>query len=155
MTDKIIDWPAIRLDFEKGLSLRLLEIKYGASKSSIDRRSKMGQWNGTTWDKGTTPLVTPEAPIEAVQLAKKALGYLDTLCVPTMDIKEHTSFAQALTQYSKVIATAPPASEELAGFQSPDEMTMYMTPEHHAILSKLQAEVLAIKIASEQERKQA
>lgn len=56
-----IDWDAIRADYEKGLSLRQLAGKYGASKSVIGKRKYAEKWKEplrTTKKDVRTPIQT-------------------------------------------------------------------------------------------------
>src|SRR6266705_2594723 len=41
----MIDWVAIRQEYEQGASLRALALKHGVGKSTIERHAKMGQWD--------------------------------------------------------------------------------------------------------------
>lgn len=51
-----IDWSAIRNDYESGLSLRQLAVKYGVSKSAIGQRKYDEQW--------ATPAPRPQESIK-------------------------------------------------------------------------------------------
>lgn len=52
MTQRDIDWNAIRSDYERGASLRALEAKYGVSKSAIGKVKHREQWTEWTGTRG-------------------------------------------------------------------------------------------------------
>lgn len=53
MSERDIDWSAIRADYEDGMSLRQLAAKYGVSKSAIGKQKYQEQWNERRVDKRT------------------------------------------------------------------------------------------------------
>ncbi len=126
-----IDWPSIKKDYEQGMSLRSLSTHYGPGKSTIHERALAEQWTRPdvtrtpdiqprrTSDKKertssrTSPRTEPEQPPDptTVDLARVAIGQLSDIAKVPMDLKEHTLFAQALSQYNKVIVTAPQEQE--------------------------------------------
>lgn len=52
MTQRDIDWSAVRSDYERGASLRALEAKYGISKSAIGKVKHREQWTEWTGPRG-------------------------------------------------------------------------------------------------------
>lgn len=49
--ERVIDWSAIRYDYEQGMSLRQLAAKYGVSKSAIGQRKYDEKWPAHRVDK--------------------------------------------------------------------------------------------------------
>lgn len=110
------DWEAIKRDYEHGLSLRTLSAKYDVGKSTIHEHATAGHWQRTTIgqvpDNGQTP-VSPDS--STVALAQSMITQLATIAKVPLDLKEHNLFAQALSQYNKImvtgvaVASTPPA----------------------------------------------
>ncbi len=139
-----IDWPSIKNDYEQGMSLRSLSTHYGPGKSTIHERALAEQWTRPdvtrtpdiqtrrTSDKKerTSPRTESEQPPDptTVGLARVAIGQLSDIAKVPMDLKEHTLFAQALSQYNKVIVTAPQEQELPRGVDfsifEPDELAV-------------------------------
>ncbi len=108
------DWELIKKEYEQGLSLRVLSTKYGASKSTIHEHAVDGHWtrttNGQLLDNGQTPLAPASTTVE---LARGMIGQLATIAKVPLDLKEHNLFAQALSQYNKIMVTAPVTEQNL------------------------------------------
>jgi hypothetical protein len=108
-------WEDIKKDYENGLSLRTLDTKYGVSKSSIQRHAEAENWQRGT-SPTTVPFAVPDVPAEnethVAQVARSMVHQLATIAQSTLDLKEHKLFADALSQYNKVLITSPeqPAS---------------------------------------------
>lgn len=108
------DWEAIQRDYENGLSLRVLAAKYGVSKSAIHKHcgkpsTLVAVDTGRTKDghsvdsgQASTPTST-----DIVELAKRLVAQLAQTVDAPPDLKEHSQIANALSQYNKIIATAP------------------------------------------------
>lgn len=119
------DWEVIRHDYEQGASLRLLEERYGVSKSTIDRHAKTGQWDGTARNgtAGQSAEVIPlrvvrnELPsiasaVDGANLGITALVQYLRVHAKEMDLSDHVKAATALSQYNRIIVNAEPADEE-------------------------------------------
>ncbi len=102
------DWELIKKEYEQGLSLRVLSTKYGIGKSTIHEHAVDGHWtrtaNGQIPDNGHAPLAPASTTVE---LARGMIGQLATIAKVPLDLKEHNLFAQALSQYNKIMVTAP------------------------------------------------
>ena len=105
------DWPAIEKDFAAGLSLRVLATKYGVSKSAIHKHcnppvDKVGTDGGQSVDNNG------QASTDIVALTRRLVDQLATIAkTPLLDLKEHGQIANALSQYNKIIQTAPTDQE--------------------------------------------
>lgn len=101
------DWSAIEKDFAAGLSVRVLAVKYGISKSEIHRHCKSPARDKGGTDVGQTR-DTGQSSTDIVVLTKRLVDQLATIArVPLLDLKEHGQIANALSQYNKIIQTAP------------------------------------------------
>ncbi len=102
------DWELIKKEYEQGLSLRVLSTKYAIGKSTIHEHAVDGRWtrtaNGQIPDNGHAPLAPASTTVE---LARGMIGQLATIAKVPLDLKEHNLFAQALSQYNKIMVTAP------------------------------------------------
>jgi hypothetical protein len=116
------DWNAIRADYEQGqLSQSALAKKHGISRKAISNHARGEHWTSPTVT-GHTSQVTPATPppplanvtpfplpADAHSIARIGLHQLalhlqsETL----LEIKDHKSLSDALSQYIKVLATAP------------------------------------------------
>lgn len=101
------DWPAIEKDFAAGLSLRVLAKKYEVSKSAIHKHcNPPGTVTGT--DGGQRVDNGGQASTDIVELTKRLVDQLAVIAkTPLLDLKEHGQIANALSQYNKIIQTAP------------------------------------------------
>jgi hypothetical protein len=67
-----VDWTVIRADYESGLSLRSLAVKYNVSKSVIGERKFKEQWDQPKRTLNRTPGKQPENVRVRVEPAKKS-----------------------------------------------------------------------------------
>ncbi len=126
----MIDWSVIRQEYEQGASLRVLAVKYGASKSTIARRKHEEQWiepsrtNDTikgaitkmlghgTVGRSPKPVPFPVSD-DAVSIARIGLHQLaqHLQADDILPIASHKSLSDALAQYVKVLVIAPRETE--------------------------------------------
>lgn len=118
------DWQAMRADYEQGMSLRALAAKYGISKTYIIEKRDREQWNRPpTTDRPTTvPMrlpssyTPPPAPAGAIAIARAGLRLLgNNVNVQSLTLTEHKLLADSLSQYVKVLVTAPAEDESDQG----------------------------------------
>ena len=125
-----VDWDAIRADYEAGkMSLRRLALFYGVSKTYLIERRDKENWRKPTTDRPptdhivkpassrarsekkepTTPPLTRPAPRAALEIARSGLALLgQCVDVESLTLTEHKLVADSLSQYVKVLVTAPP-----------------------------------------------
>jgi hypothetical protein len=144
LLSSVIDWTAIQAEYERGVSVRALEAKYGVPKSTIHLRAKNQHW---TLDTGQhEPLDSPgplhlrmirpelPSPKNAIEGANLGIESLVTYMQANrllMDPTEHSKAAQALTLYNRILINAPAETasqdeglEDFSNF-SDDELAMY------------------------------
>jgi hypothetical protein len=124
-----VDWGAIRAEYEAGtMSLRRLALAHGVSKTYLIERRDRENWQKPTTDrpptdhlikpisrgsKGgtkvpTTPPLTTPAPRAALEIARLGLALLGQCAnVESLTLNEHKLLADSLSQYVKVLVTAP------------------------------------------------
>jgi hypothetical protein len=139
------DWEAIRREYEVGgASLRQLAVRYGISKSTIDRHAKSERWDGTAGrDSGTgqqkdgtagqqnispihilrqIPAPSPPNAVEGANLGLEDLLELMQNNKGKMGYDDHVKASNAMERYNKIIINAPPdeehddEQEDLSGF---------------------------------------
>jgi hypothetical protein len=107
------NWEAIEKDYHAGMSLRVLAAKYGISKSTIHKHCNPakarivdmgGTVDGQSMDSGQASTL-PSTDI--VALAKQLVSQLAQVADVPLDLKEHNLIANALSQYNKIMITAP------------------------------------------------
>ena len=106
------DWEAIKRDYENGLSQRSLSAKYDVPKTTILRRAQSENWTRTAMDRiadQSGPVDQPPAS-STVALASSMITQLATIAKVPLDLKEHNLFAQALSQYNKIVVTGVDAT---------------------------------------------
>jgi hypothetical protein len=116
-----VDWPAIRAEYENGASLRSLASKHGVSKSTIGERKFKEQWAEHRTDTGRTSdiqkivSIHPSAmPPDAVTIASNLLADLANLAQgewSRLTYSEHVKASRSLSEYVKVLVTAPRETE--------------------------------------------
>ena len=157
------NWTSIREDYEHGLSLRVLAAKYTISKSMIHKKATQEQWtvepqksgqSGGQW----TRLSASDQPLssEIATIAKtmvKQLGQLSK--VPLTDLRDHKMFADALSQYGKILVTdiAGQQHQETQGSPIIDPSVLpYLTNEELNSIEKFVAQAEQRKLQAEQDR---
>jgi hypothetical protein len=106
-------WEKIKTDYEQGLSLRTLSLKYGLSKSGIHKHAMQEEWTRT----GGCPLIMDIKsgqsgqeiqPVSAtITLARDMIEKLATIASVPLDLKDHKLLADALSQYNKILVSCP------------------------------------------------
>ncbi len=125
----MINWSVIRQEYEQGASLRSLAAKHDVGKSTIAERKLKEQWTERRTDTGhRTPDIMPlprpsSIPVSSDALSIARIGlhqlaqHLQTDDLLT--IASHKSLADALSQYVKVLLTAPQETETREGMLIP------------------------------------
>ncbi len=117
-----VDWPAIRAEFEQGLSQRSLAPKYGIEQSTISRRAKKENWR-------IIPRITPtsERITDAADITDKSdndlLAIVQLLLKKTaehaegdLEPKDIKLLADALSQFHKIKLSLPPEEQDLSQY---------------------------------------
>lgn len=128
------NWEAIQKDFDNGMSLRSLELKYTISKSVLGRRlvkREEGQYRDSTGTMGQGSVAAP-APA-TTELAQSMIGQLAVIAKVPLDLKEHNLLANALSQYNKIVVTSVTTQSATQGIDwsifTQDELDI-ITPIH-------------------------
>lgn len=141
------DWASIQSDYEQGLSLRILADKYDISKSMIHKKSTQEGWTVSTKIGGqewTPPNHTNKEPsTDIAALANTMVGHLAEMAVkPLLDLREHKLFADALSQYGKILLVDaangknPLQGSSDQGVLVPHDLLQYIAPEELANIEK-------------------
>ena len=130
------DWSVIRKEYEQGVSLRALAANHGVSKTYIIEKRNKEHWNRptdrpTTTDRPLSPTKPMPLPIpaDAVTIAQIGLSQLarhlqtDEL----LPLTYHKTISDALSQYVKVLITAPRETETQDGLVIPLEKLLPQT----------------------------
>lgn len=110
------DWEAIERDFHAGQSLRVLAARYGIPKSTIHKHFNApvkkdgyvdmgGTDGGQSVDSGQAFL--PLSTEDIGTLTRRLIDQLSLIAKESLTLKEHALLANALSQYNKVMLTAP------------------------------------------------
>lgn len=112
------DWTQMRREYEEqGLSFQLLASRYGVPKTNIIRRAHAEGWQKWTVDRSKV-VHAPDLPprqndADTTTLARDMVVQLAEIAQKeTLDLRDHKLFADALSQYNKIIVTAPPAGQD-------------------------------------------
>jgi hypothetical protein len=118
----MIDWTAIRVEYEQGVSLRDIVRTHGSSIATISRCARHDNWvrpitpTETRNRKRETPMPLPVSfpiPDDAATIARIGLQQLaqHLQTDEILPIASHKSLSDALAQYVKVLVTAPRETE--------------------------------------------
>jgi len=134
----LADWSKIREEYEQGVSLRQLATNHNVSKTYIIEKRNKENWTRplptdrpTTTDRVPTPLKPKPLPIpaDARAIARTGLSQLarhlegDDL----LPITCHKLISDSLSQYVKVLITAPAENEAQDGLVLPLEKLLPST----------------------------
>ncbi len=105
------DWTAIEKDRADGLTLRMLAAKYGVPFTTIAGHFQRhpAYTPGTEVVRTGTEYVQslPESSTDVVALVKRLIDQLSRIAKDDLNLKEHTLLSQSLSQYFKIMYTAP------------------------------------------------
>lgn len=132
------NWETIRQEYEQGDSLRVLAARHGVGVTTIHDRSKSEQWVRTLGERKPNTEQPPIPTDDAFSLARFALHKLVELAQGDLDLKDHKLLSDALSQYNKVIAAAPPT--QTRGSYIAPELIAVMTPQEQDIVQKILSE---------------
>lgn len=137
--EHMIDWEAIKAEYEQGDSQRVLAARHNVPRTTIASRAKVEHWKHP--QSFRPPPTMDEQPDEddLFSLAQFALSKLAVHLKGDLELKDHKLFADALNQYSKVIAAAPPAPSSQSSYIAP-ELIAVMTPQEQDIVQKILSE---------------
>jgi hypothetical protein len=117
----MIDWSAIRQEYEQGASLRSLATKHEVSKTYIIEKRNKENWNRPDrptanrplTDRPPTPIQHFPIPDDAATIARIGLHQLaqHLQTDDILPIASHKSLSDALAQYVKVLIVAPRETE--------------------------------------------
>ncbi len=133
------NWTAIRQEYEQGDSLRVLAARHGVGVTTIHDRSKSEHWVRTLGERKTNTERPPIPTDDAFSLARYALHKLIELAQGDLDLKDHKLLSDALSQYNKVIAAAPPQPTSQSSYIAP-ELIAVMTPQEQDMVQKILSE---------------
>lgn len=115
------DWPAIKAEFQQGISQRSLALKYGISQAAISKRASREHWVITPVITPITHVITdnPDDPPNLMNIVDAALNDLSNYSNGTPDLakltlKDHKLFSDSFTQYMKAKLTIPLEQETSA-----------------------------------------
>lgn len=156
------NWEAIQADYEHGMSLRLLASKYAVPKTTIHEHALAGQWtrtaDGQQGGQRTPPKFTDVPPTTEIgSLASKMVGELAKIANAPLELKEHKLFADALSQYGKILLADGPAADQADPLQGkavlvePDLM-QYITNEELDQIEKIVSLASERKVQADQDR---
>jgi len=143
----VTDWAIIRKEYEQGASLRSLATTYDVPKTTLIRRRDAEAWTRTGPllvhgpDRTIPPPVSP-MPLDALSVARVGLKQLaqhlqGQTTEDTLPIASHKLLSDALSQYVKVLITAPRETEAQDGLLLPLEKLL---PETRIEIRRLLAE---------------
>jgi len=133
------NWESIRTEYEQGDSLRVLAARHGVGVTTIHDRSKSERWVRTLGERKTNTERPPIPTDDAFSLARFALHKLIELAQGDLDLKDHKLLSDALSQYNKVIAAAPPQPSSQSSYIAP-ELISVMTPQEQDMVQKILSE---------------
>ncbi len=127
------DWQQIRSEYEQGMvkSIQSFADAHGVAKTTlIDRRNKEGWIHPSDRrppdrpiTKKIVPISLPSMPPNAVEIASSLLADLANLVEGKQEARltysEHVKASRALSEYVKVLATAPQDQEAKEGLVIP------------------------------------
>ena len=133
------NWESIRTEYEQGDSLRVLAARHGVGVTTIHDRSKSERWVRTLGERKTNTERPPIPTDDAFSLSRFALHKLIELAQGDLDLKDHKLLSDALSQYNKVIAAAPPQPSSQSSYIAP-ELISVMTPQEQDMVQKILSE---------------
>ena len=145
----MIDWDAIRSDYEDGISLRTLSTKYTVPKTTIIRHQQAEGWERTA---DRTISRTPDRPpmTKVVGLADSMIDQLAVISKIPLDLKEHKLFADALSQYNKILVSDPTAQQDEAHGPVPAELLPFVDEKDLAAIDAILSRAQERKMEAEQ-----
>lgn len=156
-----VDWPAIRAQYEQGVSQKTLGAHHNVSQQAISKRARKEGWtveqvvplvvSPTTSYNNTQPPADEDIPtIEIVEHALRSLAqHLNNN--DEMDLRGHKLFADALSQYVKLKLLVAPSDQQPTASGLPAELLPYATLEELSSIEAIMKTIEERKLQQEQE----
>lgn len=120
----MVDWTAIRTQYEQGLSQRSLALKYDVSQSAISQKAKKENWLIKPLIVPSSQLIADNSLVELTDLStvEKAIRLISERLNEEPDNKNIKMLMDSLSQAYKIKLLVPPEEQE----QSNDSLKAFL-----------------------------